>query len=244
METRVADVAAVVEATRRACRNVSDMSLVGLRFGAMLAALAASRLNNVDRLVMWDPVIDGEPYAQSLLRINLAAQLAAYKKVIEGREKLLERLAGGGTVNIEGYGLTGSFVRAGVVGPPRGPSWPRTPGRLLILQPGPEGTAPRPDICGLQDGKARCRRPRRAGAAVLEGDEDVLPACRRVLARHNRVAGGRRMTRVSCVSFPNRQGVSTCRHPARAGSLHPRGTSASCSCPPGSRGASGRTGCT
>jgi pimeloyl-ACP methyl ester carboxylesterase len=149
LETRVADVGAVVGATKRACRDVSDVSLVGLRFGALLAALAASRLNDVDRLVMWDPVIDGEPYAQSLLRINLAAQLAAYKKVVEGRERLLERMAGGGTVNIEGYGLTGSFVRQ-VSSIRLADQIAACPGRLLVLQPGPEGAAPRPDIGRLQ----------------------------------------------------------------------------------------------
>lgn len=149
LETRVSDVAAVVAATIRAGRGISEISLVGLRFGALLASVAAARLEQVARLVMWDPAAEGDSYAQSLLRINLAAQLAAYKKVVEGREKLLERMAGGGTVNIEGYALTGLFVRQ--VSTVRvADQIAAFPGKLLVLQPGPEGAVPRPDVLGLQ----------------------------------------------------------------------------------------------
>jgi pimeloyl-ACP methyl ester carboxylesterase len=148
LETRLADVAAVVAATRRVRLDISDVSLVGLRFGATLAALAAASLKDVNRLVMWDPISEGGSYVQYLLRINLAGQMAAHKRVVEGRERLLERMAGGGTVNIEGYGLTGSFARQ-ISSIRLADQIAAFPGRLLILQPGPEGTAPRPDILGL-----------------------------------------------------------------------------------------------
>jgi len=148
LETRVADVTAVVAATRRALEDTPNVSLVGVRFGAMLAALAAARLKNVDRLAMWDPITDGESYAQSLLRINLAGQLAAYKKVVDGKERLLERMAGGGTVNIEGYALTGSFFRE-LSSVHVADLLSAFTGRLLILQAGPAGTAPRPDLGAL-----------------------------------------------------------------------------------------------
>jgi uncharacterized protein len=42
--------------------QVSRISLVGLRYGAALAAMAAKKHGGVDRLVLWDPVIDGPEY--------------------------------------------------------------------------------------------------------------------------------------------------------------------------------------
>ena len=42
--------------------TISSLALVGLRHGATLAALAAARRSDVDRLVLWDPVYDGRRY--------------------------------------------------------------------------------------------------------------------------------------------------------------------------------------
>jgi len=42
--------------------GVTKVSLVGLRLGATFAALAASGRSDVDRLALWDPVLDGAAY--------------------------------------------------------------------------------------------------------------------------------------------------------------------------------------
>ena len=45
----------------------SNLSIVGLRMGASLASLAASQSQlPIERLILWDPVIDGSRYLQSL----------------------------------------------------------------------------------------------------------------------------------------------------------------------------------
>jgi uncharacterized protein len=46
------------------------VSLVGLRLGATLATLAASRDPDVDRLVLWDPVVSGAEYLEELGHSN------------------------------------------------------------------------------------------------------------------------------------------------------------------------------
>lgn len=46
------------------------VSLVGLRLGATLAAAAASTRNDVDRVVLWDPVLSGRDYVARLLDVQ------------------------------------------------------------------------------------------------------------------------------------------------------------------------------
>jgi alpha-beta hydrolase superfamily lysophospholipase len=46
--------------------------LLGVRAGALLACKSAGTSTDVQRLVLWDPVVDGAGYLQSLRRIRLA----------------------------------------------------------------------------------------------------------------------------------------------------------------------------
>jgi pimeloyl-ACP methyl ester carboxylesterase len=46
--------------------GVSKVSLVGLRAGATFAALAAQKRPDVDRLILWDPVVEGGQYLSEL----------------------------------------------------------------------------------------------------------------------------------------------------------------------------------
>jgi uncharacterized protein len=48
--------------------GLSTVTLVGLRLGAALGARAVSGRSDVDRLVLWDPVVSGEAYLAELLR--------------------------------------------------------------------------------------------------------------------------------------------------------------------------------
>lgn len=45
---------------------VRSVSLVGFRLGGALAAMAASRLSDIEALVLWDPVIAGEVYVNEI----------------------------------------------------------------------------------------------------------------------------------------------------------------------------------
>ncbi len=50
--------------------GVQKVTLVGLRLGATFAAIAASRRKDVDRLVLWDPVVDGGAYISDLAGLH------------------------------------------------------------------------------------------------------------------------------------------------------------------------------
>jgi pimeloyl-ACP methyl ester carboxylesterase len=47
--------------------GVTNIDVVGLRWGAMLAALAARERDEVRHLVLWDPVVSGRAYLESVL---------------------------------------------------------------------------------------------------------------------------------------------------------------------------------
>src|SRR5437660_8787394 len=46
--------------------GATKVTLVGLRVGAALAALTAARRRDVERVVLWDPVVDGAAYVAAL----------------------------------------------------------------------------------------------------------------------------------------------------------------------------------
>ncbi len=50
---------------------VSRLSVIGVRFGAALAALASSE-TRLNKLVLWDPVTDGEAYVQDMMDMEQA----------------------------------------------------------------------------------------------------------------------------------------------------------------------------
>lgn len=77
----------------RATTGVSSIVLCGLRLGAALAALAASRIADVDALVMMAPVMSGRSYIRELRAFGKVAQVP------------LSALAGGDVVESAGYRL-------------------------------------------------------------------------------------------------------------------------------------------
>ncbi len=82
-----------------------EVALLGLRLGATLASLAVEERDDVRALVLWAPVVDGDRYAQDLLRVNLTTQVAVYKEVRQDRAALVQTMKGGDVVNVDGYAL-------------------------------------------------------------------------------------------------------------------------------------------
>ncbi|MCE2953016.1 MAG: alpha/beta fold hydrolase [Gemmatimonas sp.] len=66
LEGAVADTGLAMEELRDTA-DVSEITLVGLRLGATVAALAAQEADDLSHLVLWDPVVDGPSYAGSLV---------------------------------------------------------------------------------------------------------------------------------------------------------------------------------
>ena len=104
VETGITDIRCAIEDAKRRW-NVARVHLLGLRFGATLAALGAERFDDIERLVLWAPVTDGERYAQELLRTNLATQTAVYREVRYDRSELVEQMRQGAAVNVDGYAM-------------------------------------------------------------------------------------------------------------------------------------------
>lgn len=107
--------------------------LLGLRLGADLAAMFASASDRPLTLVMWEPVIDGGRYADSLLRTAMANELVNLPGPHRTRADLRRQLAEGGLVSADGFPLTAaSFDSVAGIDLPR--LGRPTAGPVLILQ--------------------------------------------------------------------------------------------------------------
>lgn len=106
VKTNLADVQCALRVLRERVRPDTVIGLMGLRYGATLAALVAESDTEIRRLVLWEPVINGAQYMQELLRINLTSQLAIYKEIRYKREALVRAMYEGETANVDGYEVT------------------------------------------------------------------------------------------------------------------------------------------
>ena len=103
VETRLADIQSAVAWLQTNRPVEAGTGLLGLRFGATLASMAAERHPNLSHLVLWEPVINGARYMKEMLRINLTTQSAVYKEVRYNTEALVTMMKNGQSVNMDGY---------------------------------------------------------------------------------------------------------------------------------------------
>jgi exosortase A-associated hydrolase 2 len=82
--------------------GIAEITLIGLRLGATIAASVAARLpSKVDSLILWDPVVTGEEYLR---------QLGVVSQPIS--DQLYSDSAGfGNALEIQGFPLTMNMVR-------------------------------------------------------------------------------------------------------------------------------------
>ena len=112
----------------RDAANLSRVALVGLRLGAAIAAQVAAAREDVEALVLWDPVVHGGTYLEE---ISAAAGVAVG--------------AGSETVGITGFPLT-ARLRDGISAVDLAPLAPRPDVPLLFIT----GTE-RPDVRQLAE---------------------------------------------------------------------------------------------
>ncbi len=103
VETRVADIQSAIDTLCAKVEGLAGVGLIGLRFGASLAALAAENDTRVNALVLWEPVVKGAQHIKEMLRINITTQTAVYKEVRYNTQALIEQMRAGQSVNIDGY---------------------------------------------------------------------------------------------------------------------------------------------
>jgi exosortase A-associated hydrolase 2 len=109
INTRLSDITCALSTIKAQNPELEEIGLLGLRFGATLAALAAEKHSEVNKLIMWDPIVNGLDYLNEELRKNLTTQAAVYKKIIANRETLIADMQSGKTINIDGYELAASL---------------------------------------------------------------------------------------------------------------------------------------
>jgi alpha/beta superfamily hydrolase len=129
VETWLADVAAAIDEAKRA-KGAARVTLLGLRFGATLAALAAAARDDVERLVLWEPV----PGGGAFLEAGHADQ-RAWADLYSAWRRLPRRRVEAGD-EILGYRVTDA-MRASI-GAVNLATLPRTAGDVLLI----ERTAP------------------------------------------------------------------------------------------------------
>jgi len=110
VETQLSDIRRAVGVLKEKAR-VKNVMLLGARFGGTLSALAAANVDEVDGMVLWSPVVNGEKYFQDCLRSNLTTQMTTYRKINYTREQMVRDLLGGKAVNIDGYLISPEFYK-------------------------------------------------------------------------------------------------------------------------------------
>lgn len=112
VDDQLQDITTAISILKDRTEITGNIGLIGLRYGAMLAAMVAETNKTISHLVLWDPVIDMDRYLQEALRANLTTQMIMHGKVIINRDKLTEQIENGKAVNIDGYDLTKIFFNS------------------------------------------------------------------------------------------------------------------------------------
>ena len=83
--------------------GTKEFSLVGFRMGATCAIEAAGRIDNLQRMILIEPILSPIDYLKEGLRSNLTSQMALYKKILKNRETLIREIKEGIPVNMDGF---------------------------------------------------------------------------------------------------------------------------------------------
>ncbi|MCK5543093.1 MAG: alpha/beta hydrolase [Desulfobacterales bacterium] len=110
-QTRIADIYCAIDYLKKQA-GIERVGLLGIRFGATLAALSCESNSEINPLILISPVIEGKTYIKQCLRSNIATQTVLFKKVIKDRKQLIDDLMTGRMVNIDGYLLTKKMYEA------------------------------------------------------------------------------------------------------------------------------------
>lgn len=83
--------------------GVKSITVIGLRLGALIANAACTGRDDIDRLIVWDPIVDGGEYERELLA-EIAAERPTEWEPHSGNQESAD-----GGICFNGFALTGSF---------------------------------------------------------------------------------------------------------------------------------------
>ena len=109
LDDQLDDINSAIDVLFNKVPDIDSVCLLGLRYGALLAAITAENNKKVSHLVMWDPVMDMGSYLQDVLRANLTTQMVMHGKVVKARDELIQDIMNDDVVNVDGYDLTRKF---------------------------------------------------------------------------------------------------------------------------------------
>lgn len=125
VERWVGDVVAAVEELKE-LSDVAAVSVIGLRLGGVFAELAARGRRDIDRLVVWDPVVSGSEYVETLRR-EIAVERSHSYGPPSGNRELPD-----GAIHYNGFVMPGR-LRHGIEALRLDAEVPQGPGRVLQL---------------------------------------------------------------------------------------------------------------
>lgn len=92
-------------------KTAGPIILWGLRTGASLAVELANALSGIQRLILWQPVVNGEQYLNQFLRIKLASEMLSGSQAQSGTKDLRAKLEAGESIEVGGYLLGSAMAR-------------------------------------------------------------------------------------------------------------------------------------
>jgi len=73
--------------------DASHLCLIGLRMGASLALLAAEKRDDIDTMVLWEPIVNGEEYVREIKRLHLeSAVIEGFPQAVKGQADASQHL--------------------------------------------------------------------------------------------------------------------------------------------------------
>jgi len=93
-------------------QGAQSISLWGLRTGALLALHYASQTQNkIDRMLFWQPIVNGEIFITQFLRLRVAAAMMDSNAPQEKTSELKQQLLAGQAIEVAGYILNPDLVK-------------------------------------------------------------------------------------------------------------------------------------
>ncbi len=107
IDSQLSDLRNVLDVFRRDT-GVEEVSLFGIRLGADIAIQYAGIDNNIDKLILWSPIINGAEYAGTLIRNKMFSSLMD-KNLKISKEQIVGIINSEGRVDIDGFYMTKHF---------------------------------------------------------------------------------------------------------------------------------------
>jgi exosortase A-associated hydrolase 2 len=109
VDTSVRDVCAVARVLADRCGG--RVTAAGLRWGAMMGALASQREEAIDSVLLWEPVTDLRRFLMSFLRLRMLSENAAGDGTALTRDQLVASLEAGQCVDVLTYEVSPQLFR-------------------------------------------------------------------------------------------------------------------------------------